>query len=139
MSMKRTTVQSRRRCRPNACWFTKFPRAGNRFAISSACLFLPIPSRAPIRPPSSERGSDGTTTRIDLAQPHSVRYSGRIRIGVWMAMDIKGALNRLADGKDLTGTEMRDVMEIIMEGGATASQIGAFLMGMRVKGETVGE
>src|SRR5690606_27980866 len=105
----------------------------------SACLFLPMPSRAPIRPPSSERGSDGTTTRIDLAQPHSVRYSGRIRIGVWMAMDIKGALNRLADGKDLTGTEMRDVMEIIMEGGATASQIGAFLMGMRVKGETVGE
>lgn len=54
-------------------------------------------------------------------------------------MDIKGALNRLADGRDLTGTEMREVMEIIMEGGATASQIGAFLMGMRVKGETVGE
>lgn len=54
-------------------------------------------------------------------------------------MDIKGALNRLADGKDLTGTEMRKVMEIIMGGEATPSQIGAFLMGMRVKGETVGE
>eukprot|EP00873_Tetraselmis_striata_P030421 jgi/Tetstr1/450685/TSEL_037721.t1 len=54
-------------------------------------------------------------------------------------MDIKGALNRIADGKDLTGTEMRQVMDIIMSGEATASQIGAFLMGMRVKGETVGE
>jgi len=54
-------------------------------------------------------------------------------------MDIKGALARIAEGKDLTGTEMRDVMEIIMSGEATAHQIGAFLMGMRVKGETVGE
>ncbi|WP_417581460.1 anthranilate phosphoribosyltransferase [Pelagibacterium sp.] len=54
-------------------------------------------------------------------------------------MDIKGALNRIADGKDLTGTEMRQVMDIIMSGEATASQIGAFLMGMRVKGESVGE
>lgn len=54
-------------------------------------------------------------------------------------MDIKGALARIADGKDLTGTEMRDVMDIIMSGNATPSQIGAFLMGMRVKGETVGE
>ena len=54
-------------------------------------------------------------------------------------MDIKGALNRLAQGKDLTGTEMRQVMDIIMSGEATPAQTGAFLMGMRVKGETVGE
>lgn len=54
-------------------------------------------------------------------------------------MDIKTALNRIAAGKDLTGTEMRDVMTIIMDGEATPAQIGAFLMGMRVKGETVGE
>ena len=54
-------------------------------------------------------------------------------------MDIKSALNRIAQRKDLTGTEMRDVMETIMSGEATPSQIGAFLMGMRVKGETVGE
>ena len=54
-------------------------------------------------------------------------------------MDIKSALNRIAQGKDLTGTEMREVMEAIMSGETTPSQIGAFLMGMRVKGETVGE
>lgn len=54
-------------------------------------------------------------------------------------MDIKTALNRLAARQDLTGEEMRSVMTIIMSGEATPSQIGAFLMGMRVKGETAGE
>ncbi|WP_072339408.1 anthranilate phosphoribosyltransferase [Devosia enhydra] len=54
-------------------------------------------------------------------------------------MDVKGALARIGDGKDLTGEEMRSVMSAIMSGEATPSQIGAFLMGMRVKGETVGE
>jgi anthranilate phosphoribosyltransferase len=34
---------------------------------------------------------------------------------------------------------MREVMNLIMSGEATPSQIGAFLMGMRVKGESVGE
>lgn len=54
-------------------------------------------------------------------------------------MDLKAALNKIADRKDLTGEEMRGVMRIIMAGEATPSQIGAFLMGMRIKGETVGE
>jgi anthranilate phosphoribosyltransferase len=54
-------------------------------------------------------------------------------------MDIKGALARIAARQDLTGEEMRSVMTIIMNGEATPSQIGAFLMGLRVKGETVGE
>lgn len=54
-------------------------------------------------------------------------------------MDIKAALHKIAAGRDLTGEEMRSVITIIMDGEATPSQIGAFLMGMRVKGETVGE
>jgi len=54
-------------------------------------------------------------------------------------MDIRGALNKIAARQDLTGEEMRSVMNTIMSGEATPSQIGAFLMGMRVKGETVGE
>jgi anthranilate phosphoribosyltransferase len=54
-------------------------------------------------------------------------------------MDIKGALGKIASRQDLTGAEMRDVMGTIMSGEATPSQIGAFLMGLRVKGETVGE
>jgi anthranilate phosphoribosyltransferase len=54
-------------------------------------------------------------------------------------MDIKEALNKIAARQDLTGEEMRSVMGTIMSGEATPSQIGAFLMGMRVKGESVGE
>ena len=54
-------------------------------------------------------------------------------------MDIKAALNKIAARQDLTGEEMRGVMTIIMNGEATPSQIGAFLMGLRVKGESVGE
>jgi anthranilate phosphoribosyltransferase len=54
-------------------------------------------------------------------------------------MDIKAALGKIASRQDLTGEEMRGVMNIIMSGEATPSQVGAFLMGMRVKGESVGE
>lgn len=54
-------------------------------------------------------------------------------------MDIKAALHKIGDRKDLTGEEMRGVMRTIMAGEASPSQIGAFLMGMRVKGETVVE
>jgi anthranilate phosphoribosyltransferase len=54
-------------------------------------------------------------------------------------MDIRQALHKIADRKDLTGEEMRGVMRTIMAGDATQSQIGAFLMGMRLKGESVGE
>ena len=54
-------------------------------------------------------------------------------------MDIKAALSKIASRQDLTGAEMRGVMTTIMSGEATPSQIGAFLMGLRVKGESVGE
>ncbi|MCF4098539.1 anthranilate phosphoribosyltransferase [Maritalea mediterranea] len=54
-------------------------------------------------------------------------------------MTIKPILNKLADAQDLTMDEMRQAMNVIMSGDATPSQIGAFLMGLRVKGETVEE
>jgi anthranilate phosphoribosyltransferase len=54
-------------------------------------------------------------------------------------MEIKAALAKIAQHEDLTGEEMRGVITRIMDGEGTPSQIGAFLMGMRVKGETVGE
>lgn len=54
-------------------------------------------------------------------------------------MDIKQALHKISEGRDLAGEEMRAVMRLIMAGETTPSQIGAFLMGMRLKGETVGE
>ena len=54
-------------------------------------------------------------------------------------MDMQTAIRRVTDGRDLTAAEMRDVMRAIMSGGATAAQIGGFLIGLRMKGETVEE
>jgi len=54
-------------------------------------------------------------------------------------MDIKAALARIADRQDLSQEEMQDVMGQIMTGAATDAQIGAFLMGLRMKGETLDE
>jgi anthranilate phosphoribosyltransferase len=54
-------------------------------------------------------------------------------------MDIKQAINHLLGRHDLGGDEMTEVMRTIMTGGATPAQIGGFLVGLRMKGETVGE
>lgn len=52
---------------------------------------------------------------------------------------IRDALARIAAGRDLTMAEARDVMMEIMEGQATPAQIGAFLIALRMKGETTDE
>jgi anthranilate phosphoribosyltransferase len=52
---------------------------------------------------------------------------------------IKEALQKLADGSNLTEKEAQEVMLQIMHGTASESQIAAYLMGLRIKGETVEE
>ena len=54
-------------------------------------------------------------------------------------MDMKEALNRIASNLDLSTEEMKDVMRVVMKGEATDAQIGAFLMGLRIKSETIDE
>ncbi len=54
-------------------------------------------------------------------------------------MDIKTALNRIVGQLDLTTEEMKQVMAEIMTGNCSDAQIGAFLMGMRMKSETIDE
>ncbi len=54
-------------------------------------------------------------------------------------MDIKEALNRIVGQLDLTTEDMQAVMRQIMTGQCTDAQIGAFLMGMRMKSETIDE
>jgi anthranilate phosphoribosyltransferase len=54
-------------------------------------------------------------------------------------MDMKEALNRIASNLDLSTEEMKDVMRIVMKGEASDAQIGAFLMGLRLKSETIDE
>jgi anthranilate phosphoribosyltransferase len=52
---------------------------------------------------------------------------------------ITDAIAKLADRQDLLEKEAEEVLLEIMEGKATSAQIGAYLMGLRVKGETVEE
>ena len=54
-------------------------------------------------------------------------------------MKIQEALHKVIDEKDLTETEMISVMDQIMEGQTEASQLGAFLTALRMKGESVSE
>ncbi|MGH7254172.1 MAG: anthranilate phosphoribosyltransferase [Nitrospirales bacterium] len=52
---------------------------------------------------------------------------------------IKDAIAKLADRTNLSEKEAEEVMHEIMEGAASPAQIAAYLMGLRIKGETVDE
>lgn len=54
-------------------------------------------------------------------------------------MEMPQAINQVLAHKDLSSEEMTSVMQTIMTGGATAAQIGGFLIGLRMKGESVTE
>ena len=56
-----------------------------------------------------------------------------------MAGDLKPFLARLASGEKLADTDAEAAFDVIMSGEATPAQIGALLMAMRVRGETVPE
>jgi len=50
--------------------------------------------------------------------------------------DLKSHIARVADGQSLSRAETAEAFGILMSGEATPSQIGAFLMALRVRGET---
>lgn len=52
---------------------------------------------------------------------------------------VQSSISKLIEGRDLERSEARQVMQTIMEGVATPSQIGALLTALRIKGETVDE
>ncbi|MCB1734411.1 MAG: anthranilate phosphoribosyltransferase [Gammaproteobacteria bacterium] len=54
-------------------------------------------------------------------------------------MNMQQAIRAVTEGRDLSAEDMTSVMRIIMTGEATQSQIGGFLIGLRMKGETVDE
>ncbi|VAW70238.1 Anthranilate phosphoribosyltransferase [hydrothermal vent metagenome] len=54
-------------------------------------------------------------------------------------MDMQSAIKAVTENQNLTRDEMTGVMNLIMSGQATDSQIGGFLIGLRMKGETVDE
>jgi anthranilate phosphoribosyltransferase len=54
-------------------------------------------------------------------------------------MDMQSAIKAVTENKDLSSEEMASVMRLIMTGEATPAQVGGFLIGLRMKGETVEE
>jgi anthranilate phosphoribosyltransferase len=54
-------------------------------------------------------------------------------------MDMQSAIRAVSERRDLTSSEMHAVMRRIMTGEATPAQIGGFLIGLRMKGETTDE
>jgi len=56
-----------------------------------------------------------------------------------MQMDIKQAIAKAIERRDLTSGEMTAVMHAIMTGGASPAQIAGFLVALRMKGESVSE
>ena len=54
-------------------------------------------------------------------------------------MDMQSAIKAVTEKRDLSVNEMQAVMRTIMSGDATQAQIGGFLIGLRMKGETVDE
>lgn len=56
-----------------------------------------------------------------------------------MTTDLKPLIAKAANGQALTREEARAAFDVLMSGEATPSQIGGFLMALRVRGETVDE
>ncbi len=56
-----------------------------------------------------------------------------------MSDTFKGILAEVAEGQRLTLTRAQEAFDIMMSGEATQAQMGAFLMGLRLRGETVDE
>lgn len=54
-------------------------------------------------------------------------------------MNMQQAIAAVIDKRDFSTDEMASVMRLIMTGEATQAQIGGFLIGLRMKGETVDE
>ena len=56
-----------------------------------------------------------------------------------MSPDFKTLIHKIASGQTLSQQEARSAFNYMMSGDATGAQIGAFLMGLRLRGETIAE
>jgi anthranilate phosphoribosyltransferase len=91
--------------------------------------FLDIAGEVPLA-----RGASGTPGLVAAAGGSARAVAGTSEIA-----NISGAIGRVAGGASLTEDEAFLVMNQVMEGEATPSQISALITGMRMKGETVDE
>ena len=62
-----------------------------------------------------------------------------LRKGNKMSQELQNLISKVADGQSLTTNEAELAFENVMSGNASSAQIGAFLMALRVRGETIDE
>ncbi len=91
--------------------------------------FLDVTGEVPLA-----RGASGTPAIVAAAGG-----TARASAGTADVVNTAGAIGRVATGASLTEDEAYAVMNQIMDGEATPSQISALITGMRMKGETVDE
>ncbi len=91
--------------------------------------FLDVTSEVPLA-----RGASGAPGLVAAAGG-----STRASAGTAEVVSTAGAIGRVATGASLSEDEAYVVMNQIMDGEATPSQISALITGMRMKGETVDE
>src|ERR1700726_156282 len=53
--------------------------------------------------------------------------------------NLKALIGKVAQGAELSREEATDAFDVMMSGEATPSQMGALLMGLRIRGETIEE
>src|SRR6185436_81691 len=90
-------------------------------SCSPISLTLPVSSGA--------RGGQHTEKRPVYSSPALAATTG--------LADISKAISKVASGQSLTQAEAAEAFALSMSGAATDAQIGALLMGMRVRGDTV--
>jgi anthranilate phosphoribosyltransferase len=65
--------------------------------------------------------------------------SDPVLAGTNVLADLRGAIAKIASGQSLSQQEAAAAFELVMSGSAAPAQIGALLMGLRARGETVEE
>ncbi len=75
---------------------------------------------------------------VDMRNRRLVRVPGYLTVNA-RSMTVREAISTLADRRDLTEAEASACMEELMSGDATPAQTAAFLVALRMKGETVDE
>src|SRR6266851_8060060 len=78
-------------------------------------------------------------TGADIRTHAADRPPLRVRPMTGDTGDLKPFLAHVAQGRGLSESQAEAAFDIIMSGNATPSQMGAFLMALRVRGETVDE
>ena len=89
--------------------------------------------------PGKHRLGRAAIAAAELPRPGGGSRRRRISAAPMSDLDFKQILIRLAAGDRLSEAEAPSAFDMMMSGNATPSQMGAFLMALRLRGETVEE